>query len=187
MTTSDSQAGGPYLVYGNVAGPAPGCPGKTTGTPGITFDVSKYTQPGTGSFSWVQLLSSDTTTDTNSGGGKYTCTTTPGIDKTYPYGSHPTPTTANDAPEAPLPGTYVTVSRSFTATMYPLWTSSVANSIAIPIGNQGWQFSGQTTQANGKWQKPTGSGTVGSFTAANGSQADKGYPTWTGPAVTTCK
>jgi hypothetical protein len=186
LTGCPAQPAGPYLVYGNVKGPVPGCPGQTTGTPGIVFDTSKYGQPSAGTFSWVQLISADTTIDSHSDGTKVTCTTSAGIDLSYPYGSHPTPTTANDAPEAPLPSTFATVSRSFTATMYPLWTSSVANSIPIPIGNQGWQFSGQSTQVNGKWQKPTGSGTVGTFTAGNGNQPNHGYPSWTGKATQTC-
>ncbi len=186
LTGCPAQVGGPYLVYGNVTGPAPGCPGKTMGTPGIVFDVSKYGQPSAGMFSWVQLISSDTTTSTHSNGTKYTCTTTAGIDLSYPYGSHPTATTANDAPEAPLPTSFATVSRSFVATMYPLWTSNAANAIPVPIGNQGWQFSGQTILVGGKWQKPTGNGTVGSFTAANGNQPNKGYPVWTGKATSTC-
>jgi len=186
LTGCPAQPAGPYLVYGNVKGPAPGCPGATTGTPGIVFDVSKYGQPSAGTFSWVQLIGSDTTTDTHSDGTKITCTTSAGIDLSYPYGSHPTPTTANDAPQAPLPTTFATVSRSFVATMYPLWTSNMPSSIPVPIGNQGWQFSGQTTQIAGKWQKPTGNGTVKAFTPANGSQPNKGYPSWTGKATQTC-
>jgi len=60
------------------------------------------------------------------------------------------------------------------------------SSIPVPIGNQGWQFSGQTTQVAGKWQKPTGGGTVNAFTPANGTQPNKGYPSWTGKATQTC-
>lgn len=185
LTGCSSQVGGPYLVYGNVAGPAPGCSGTTTGTPGILFTASG-TQPGSGNYSFVQLLTGDTTVDTNSSGGKITCTTSVGIDQAYPYGSHPTPTTANDAPEAPLPSTYVTVTRTFNATMYLLWQSTTTSSIPVPIGYQSWSFSGTGTQSKGKWTPSGSGGPSGSFTAATGTQANKGYPSWTGKAIQSC-
>jgi hypothetical protein len=185
LTGCSAQPGGPYLVYGNVSGPAPGCSGKTTGTAGILFTASG-TQPGSGKYFFVQLLTTDTTTDTNSSGAKVVCTTTVGIDQSYPYAGQPTSTTATDAPEAPLPSTYVTVNRVFNATMYLMWQSSTANSIPVTIGYQSWQFNGTGTQSGGKWT-PSGSGApIGSFTTASASQANKGYPSWTGPATQSC-
>lgn len=40
LTGCSAMAGGPYLVYGNVTGPAPGCTGTTSSTPGILFYAS---------------------------------------------------------------------------------------------------------------------------------------------------
>jgi len=177
--------GGPNLVYGNVMGPQPGCSGTTTGTTGILFTASG-SQPGTGNFLFVQLLTTDTTTYTSSSGTE-TCTTTAGIDKNYPYQGQPTPTTATDAPETPLPSTKNTVNRVFQATMYLIWQSTTASSIPFTIGFQSWGSNGTATQTKGKW-KASGSGAPqGKFTAASAGQPNMGYPSWPGPANQSCK
>ena len=58
----------------------------------------------------------------------------------------------------------------------------------IPTKNVGtyappatWQFSGSTTQLNGTWGTPNGSGSAGSFTPANGA-----YPIWSNISTETC-
>jgi hypothetical protein len=84
----------------------------------------------------------------------------------------------------PLPSTYTTASRSFSATMYLMWQSgsTTFTSIPVPIGSVAWQFSGSATepQQNSTWGSPTGSGSAGGFTAATGAA---NYPTWNGLTV----
>jgi hypothetical protein len=182
LTGCSQQSGGPYLVYGSVSGPAPGCTGTTTGQAGILFTNPSGTQPsGGGSFSFVQLINSDTRSY-SSNAGSLTCSHSAGLDGQYPYAGQASATSATDAPEAPLPSTYTSASRSFNATMYLMWTSSQVNSIPVPLVYQTWQFSGSTTQSNGTWGTPSGSGgPVGGVTATNGS-----YPTWGNIATETC-
>lgn len=189
LTGCSQQPAGPYLVYGNISGPAPPCPGQYTGTPGITFTPSGTAPTGGGSFSFVQLINSDTTTYTNASGGHLACTYASGLDTQYPYPQ--VSGSATDAPFAPLPSTYVTASRTFNATMWLMWTPSAVPSgctgtactIPAPLGYRIWQFSGSTTQSNGTWSTPTGSGgTSGSFTIANGA-----YPTWNDISTRTCQ
>lgn len=147
----------------------PGCAGTYTGAAGIAFSPPTTTTPA-GTFSFVQLVNSDTV--------KYnaltcTATNTPGLDAAYPY-QNKTGQLVNDAPFSPLPATYSTSSRNFAATMYLLWQSSTAGSIPVPIGSVNWSALGSTTQSNGVWGTPTGSGSAGTFTAS------AAYPSWTG-------
>ena len=155
-----------------------GCPGAYTGTPGITFTPAG-TPPGSGNFVLVQLINSDSVSYQRQA-GTLTCSFNSGLDTQYPYplsGGK-----ATDAPFTPLPPIYTTASRSFNATMYLMWQSSLNNSIPVPLLYSQWQFSGSTTQSSGTWAKPTGSGTVGSPTPSNGS-----YPAWSAIATRTCQ
>ena len=85
-----------------------------------------------------------------------------------------------DAPITPLPSTYTTASRDFAATMYLMWQSNTQGSIPVPMGSVGWSFSGSTTQSNGTWGTPSGSGSAQAFAAASGISS---FPRWTGKAV----
>ena len=78
------------------------------------------------------------------------------------------------------------MNRVFIATMYLLWQSSTASSIPITIGYQAWQFNGTGTQKSSKWTASGSGAPTGSFTPAAGSQANKGYPSWTGVAIRSC-
>jgi hypothetical protein len=169
LTGCTGKPSGPYLIFGNISGPVPGCAGTYTGAAGIAFSPPTTTTPA-GTFSFVQLVNSDTV--------KYnaltcTATNTPGLDAAYPY-QNKTGQLVNDAPFSPLPATYSTSSRNFAATMYLLWQSSTAGSIPVPIGSVNWSALGSTTQSNGVWGTPTGSGSAGTFTAS------AAYPSWTG-------
>jgi hypothetical protein len=126
------------------------------------------------------------------------CSTTQGIDTAYPYKGIITgtsPPQALDAPNAPLPSGYV-VNRSFNATMFLMWTSSLANSIPVPIGYQTWAFNGTGKQNTaGAWGAYTNGtpGPVGNFTPSAGNQTTDGYtalgygyPTWSTVATETC-
>jgi hypothetical protein len=147
---------GPWLEYGNYTGYAPPCPGPITGAPGITFTPSGP-QPGGGSFQFVQLINSDSNSYTTTSGTTKTCSFSSGLDKTYFYAAV-SGGSATDAPALQLLSTNSEQSRSFNATMYLLWQSNSANSIPVPVGYQTWQFSGSTTQSNGNWSTPSGSG-----------------------------
>jgi hypothetical protein len=179
----------PRLAYGNIAGYS--CSAFPSSSFGITFRPSGA--PSDGIYSYVQLINSDTRTMNT-----ISCTTSQGVDLAYPYkGIVPgtNPPQAEDAPNAPLPTGYV-VNRSFNATMFLMWTSNLAESIAVPIGYQTWGFSGTAQQnAKGKWVA-TANGTpglAGGFVTSDGSQTTDGYsvlkygyPTWNGPAKETC-
>jgi len=166
------------MVFGNVSGPAPGCPGVTTGQAGIIFSPPTTSTPP-GSFFFVQLVTGDTVIYSRTG-ATLTCTgtNTPGLDGAYPYpyNNH----TATDAPQSPLPSTYTNSSRDFSATMYLMWQSNTSGSIPVPMGSVDWSFSGSTTQSNGTWSTPSGSGSAQSFAAASGISS---FPQWSGPVV----
>lgn len=175
-------AGFPYLVYGNVGGPAPGCSGTTTGTAGIKF-FPMGTQPGGGSFVYVQIITTDSRSYKSSG-ETYSCYTTVGIDKAYPYPGVPSGTSnATDAPEIPLPATCNSASRAFAATMYLMWRSSSGSSVPVPLGDIPWAYNGTATNSGGHWSPGGVGGPTSAFVPAAGTQA---YPTWTGPALESC-
>lgn len=174
LTGCTNNPSGPNLVFGNISGPVPGCPGTYTGQPGIAFSPPTASTPA-GNFFFVQTVNSDTV-NYNS----LTCSAISGLDGAYPYQSK-TGQAVNDAPFSPLPSTYSTSSRSFNATMYLMWQSTTQASIPAPMGYVTWQFSGSTTQSNGVWGTPTGSGGPGNFLTATSPSF---YPTWQGLAVT---
>jgi hypothetical protein len=170
------------LVYGSISGTT--CAKGILGAPGELFTASG--SPGGGKYSFVQLINSDTSTFTSSS-GTLTCTHNAGVDKPYPYAAQINTTQANDAPYVVLPTSpYNKITRSFSASMYLIWTSGVTGSIPIPAGSIKWQFSGATTLTSGKWGSVTGSGTANSFVKATGAQSNQGYPLWTGPSDQTC-
>jgi hypothetical protein len=88
------------------------------------------------------------------------------------------------------------VNRSFNATMFLMWTSSLANSIPVPIGYQTWAFNGTAKQnVSGAWGAYTNGtpGPIGNFTPSTGNQTtdgytalEYGYPTWSTVATETC-
>jgi hypothetical protein len=182
----------PFLVYGDITGW--GCialyPGSTFG---ITFQPSGA--PSGGTYSYMQLINSDTRTQNT-----ISCTSSQGIDGTYPYNGFipgTNPPQAEDAPGLPLPSGYI-VSRSFNATMFLMWTSNVANSIPVPIGYQTWGFSGSAKQGflkiwHEKTDEPPPPGPIGEFKPSKDNQQTDGYtglqygyPIWSRPAAETC-
>jgi hypothetical protein len=180
---------GPSLVYGNIAGSL--CQANPGGSWGIFFQPSGA--PSNGTYSYVQLINSDTRTLNT-----INCTSSQGVDQPYPYASiipGTNPPQALDAPGLALPDNYV-VNRSFNATMFLMWTSSLPNSIPVPIGYQTWGFSGGAQQdMNGIWIATTNGtpGPIGGFVTSSGDQTtdgyttlQNGYPLWSGPAVETC-
>ena len=182
LTGCTDVPGGQFLDFGNLSGAAPGC-GNPSGLAGIQFSPPT-TQSPPGTFFFVQLIKSDTTTYSRTG-ATMTCSTVSGLDRDYPF-QNKTAQLVNDAPEAPLPSTFTTATRSFSATMYLMWQSSTSGSIPVPLDYVDWQFSGSANepQQNSTWGSPTGSGSVGSLVTINSPGL---FPTWQGPAVQNCQ
>jgi hypothetical protein len=174
--TCTPDGAGPYFVYGSLAvsGNTPSC--TSTGTVGISFSTSGYSNFSGGDWWFVQLLNSQTITV-----GTSTCTSTSGKD-----GPYPNPPPENDSPFFHLLSTDRSISRSFNAAMYLMWKSSTANSIPVPLGYQVWGFSGSANcsascGSAANWI-PTTSGTpgpVGTFVQSTAQQSSFGYPKWT--------
>ena len=182
LTGCGSIPTGPWLEYGNASGAAPGC-GSLQGTPGVLFNPSGTQPSGGGTFSFVQLINSSTTTLTQPSGASCTATRTAGLDTAYPY-PNVLSGQAVDAPALQLLSNYSAERRSFNASMYLMWTPNPASgctagaacTVAVPLGYQTWAFSGSATQnSNGSWTASTGGtpGPTAAFQLANGN-----YPTW---------
>jgi hypothetical protein len=171
FTGCNGSANEPFLVFGNITGPVPPCPGGYKGLAGIAFSPpTTATPPGT--FFFVQLVTGDNLFYPN-----LSCIGVPGLDGAYPYQSkYASP--VNDAPFAVLP--YTSVRRDFFATMYLMWQSTTMPSIPVPIGQVQWSFQASSTLTNGVWSAPTGGGGAGAFLVATTVGA---YPTWTGLTV----
>ena len=190
LTGCSTESGGPNLVYGNLTGPVPTC-GNPSGTAGITF-LRQGTQPAGGNFLFVQLITSDTSSDgVNSSGKTYKCTASGGIDGAYPYQGAINPASRNDAPTMPLPYS-PSASRAFNATMYLMWQSSTANSIPVPLGYIPWTFNATATcnkapcNVAADWTPNGNGGPTKQFTASLSTSPNLGYPTWSGPSKSAC-
>ena len=175
---------GPAMVFGSISGPNPGtC--TYSGQAGIRFAPPSATSPP-GNFFFVQLITLEHVTYTGSNGStNCTATVSPGLDRDYPY-QRVTGQSVSDAPFAPLPSTYLTVSRDFGATMYLMWQSNTSGSIPVPMGSVAWGFSASTSQPqanSGNWSAPNGSGSAQPFVAASGPSS---FPIWSALNSTTC-
>ncbi len=196
----------PYLGYGDLSGPAPGCPGQQSGTVGIRLPASGESA---GKYVFVQVINADFSTYTQqapSGGGPtlppYICGPHAGLDKAYPFpGVYPkSPWIAYDGPQIPLPPTYATGTRNFYASMYLLWqpdqlSGTSTKSIPVPIGYQDWQFIATAIQkppiGKDRWRTdrtPTASGDYGGgfVPATPYDNAIYGYPQWSYIVSTDC-
>ena len=166
---------GPYFVYGSLV--VSGNPCTQTGTFGMSFSPSGYSNFAGGDWWFVQLINSQTITV-----GTDSCTSTPGKDGPYPNATSPP---APDAPFVHLLATDSSVTRSFNATMHLMWKSSTSASIPVPLGKQVWAFSGSASCSTscgsaGNWTATTTGtpGPVGSFVVSTAQQPSYGYPTW---------
>ncbi len=185
-----------FLQYGIVTGyDDKVCSGQggETGTPGIKFTPPAASFNGT--YSFAQLITKDTTTYTEGKNGSLSCPTNPGYDGAlgYPIPLVPGTDYADDAPSVLLEPFYSKVRRTFKATMYMLWTSSIPNSIPVPISSQSWQFT-QASSTNSSypsgqsWTEPVWNligldGDPVDYVQTQPSASPYGYPTWTGPAT----
>jgi len=194
LTSCTTNTKSPYLGYGDLSGPTPGCKGLQSGTPGIKLTASGASG---GKYVFVQLIDSDSRTYTSSA-GSYTCTTSPNLDTKFPYPPYTNePNVAPDGPQMPLLSPDLSGQRDFLATMYLLWQpdklSGATNpSIPVPIGHQQWQFNATTDQkkpiGKGKWEKPTltGHGDTGGYVPSQDTDNLYGYPVFTGLATEVC-
>jgi hypothetical protein len=197
----------PYLGYGNLSGPAPGCPGNQNGTVGIKLPTSGASG---GKYVFVQVINADFGTYTYpapTGGGPipppYICGPHAGLDKKYPFpGVYPpaSPLYAYDGPQMLLPPTYASGTRNFYATMYLLWqpdqlSGTATKSIPVPIGYQDWEFIATALQkppiGKDKWntnRTPTASGdeSEGFVLSTQYDNALYGYPQWSYISSTSC-
>jgi hypothetical protein len=121
---------------------------------GFVITASASASPP-GSFSFVQLLGNYSPTHNLISGGS--CTTDifvapvgGAIDKSYPYGNYFNPaapngaTTASDSPLVPLLEGDLSVTMSFSATMFVMWTPNISGTtIPVPLGSVAWSWSGE--------------------------------------------
>jgi len=193
-----------------------------TGTAGIVFQASATPPTGNnGRYLWTQLVNNDLMYRE----GYYTrgqCTggpnpSNPQLDKEYPYSatlnSSPNPLIPNDiATDNPTSRTAMDqrvaeFARSFTATMYLLWTPTANNTcqslngnactIPVPLGsinpNAGWHFVGDTINALNTTGAVNGTTWIMQYNPqparpqfqqnTNPSTAqNSGFPTWGAPS-----
>lgn len=154
-----NQAGKPALeLTGLTQSPAPGAFGV-----GFIGSATLPPAPNAGTYSWVQLINryqyrilwGSATAYPSSKTGRSLCGASyspPVLDTVYPYAtfgqqkSVPQDTVI-DIPLVPLtsPGTGVQDAEAnivFSATMFLMWTPSVANSIPVPLASVNWSFGG---------------------------------------------
>jgi hypothetical protein len=183
----------PFLYYANASGSDSPCPADVTGDP----EGIKFTQPDNssdGSYSFVQLVTSGRISFA-SGSSKGAWVTIPGLDGQYPYPpNEPDDLFVSDSPDTPLvdpAAVYSKVSRTFSANMFLMWTSSKTGSIPVPIGSQKWRFSASTKNTgyptSETWTTPATvyAGTDGDpvdYVQTAPSSLPYGYPTWKGTA-----
>jgi hypothetical protein len=167
---------------------------------GINFTASA-TLPGgnQGAYSFVQLISSDTIKRVAAPAkNSQTCTPSgfntdpnPELDNTYPYGSASSNTT-NDSPGQALLSSWGELARSFSPTMYILWTptsdsrctSGSTCTIPVPLGSVSWHYFADAIntlapqQNSTTWTLNSGSGSANQFQSSSLSSFPFGYPTW---------
>ncbi|HTF63634.1 MAG TPA: hypothetical protein VK638_13115 [Edaphobacter sp.] len=126
--------------------------GDPFGTPGISFSViATDPQDFSGTYSWVQVITNSSATDTDLSGYTQHCTYGPGLDETYPYS---TGFTANDSPNIGLDSNHTEVTDSDAFRMYLMWTPNTSSpTIPVPLGFIDWSWSGdaQRDQSIGNW------------------------------------
>jgi hypothetical protein len=167
---------GPNLLFGSLTGTNPNC-GMLSGTPGVIFIFPSSSGPS-GSFSFVQIVSSDTVTN-----GSGSCSSSGGLDLSYPYPLNSG--VAADAPFFLIASGLSSASRNFHATMWLMWTPTATPSITVPIGYQSWGDIGSSSLSGSTWTpSTTGGNNSSSFTTASGAiTSSTSHPTWSSLSV----
>jgi hypothetical protein len=185
----------PYLYYANASGSDDPCPVDVTGDPvGIKFTQPASSPPSPdGTYSFVQVVTGGRI-DYVAGIGKGAKITIPGLDGQYPYPRNaPGDLFVSDSPDVALVDNtvYSKVSRTFSANMFIMWTSSKTGAIPVPIGSQNWHFNASTKNTgyptSETWTTPATvyAGTDGDlvdYVQTAPSSSPYGYPTWKGLA-----
>jgi hypothetical protein len=159
------------LSFGNPVAPNP---------PGIRFTASAIPSPNSaGVFQWVQLIQEDTVTELLTI-GEVICRAVSGgeLDGSYPYPNE-TINTTKDTPDLPLvapPAGFISLQRTFAATMYLMWQSTPPSSIRVPLGSINWTF---TAVANISPSTHTWAVSPTSSWSANAFNPSVDYPNWT--------
>lgn len=156
-------------------------------TPGMTFTAAPDTYDS--GYFWVQVIQSDNKTLSGGGAATAVCTSA-GLDvdvatgSGFPYG---TTNSVSDSPSTPLQSPFTTISRSFSANMYLLWTGgSYPNYIPVPLGSVSWNWSGTATYDSTAQQWSLASSPAPTRSAAAFSASSTYPPTWSGAATQTC-
>ncbi len=174
-----------FLIFGLLNPPSTGCT-RVVDTPGIGFaatgiNLANVTAPA-GDFLWVQLITTDTLTGTETGVKVLPTYLGTGLDNSYPYSSAGTQT--NDSPNVGLANSLATETRAFTAQMYLLWNSNLDSaSIEVPIGYVTWSINGtadQNTKKTPPWYLAANQKTATTtYTASSDTGAPAhGLPVW---------
>ena len=181
--------------------PAPAQVGS--GQEGVIFQAA--TPPPSwpaGSYSWVQLLSEDSIQVIQQTGTANLSQFSPGplpvLDTGYPYSAviavnGVANALAVDAPNMGLCSKWGEAARSFSATMYLLWTPAPAGGctngsacIPIPLGSISWNWAGDTintlsTQSNATtWMLTPCSNPTQNLPHQGGFVLSNAYPQWSG-------
>jgi len=122
--------------------------GSNGSNPGITFTNAPAVGP-TGTFSWVQIVNTDSLQTTDRDGSHGGDTEVSGLDGSYPYAGS-TPSYAIDGPGDLLIVTDVYGYKTFSATMYLLWQCSPTlangdNTVPVAIRQANWNVAGAAT------------------------------------------
>jgi hypothetical protein len=123
-------------------------------TSGITFNATVNTLSGSsGQTEWIQVISANESTGDSVLGMPFLVNIGTGLDNFLPYNIlspdpvDATTTSTNDSPSSGLGVDDATLTRTFTAKMYLMWTSQTSGSIPVPLGYVKWEISG-TAAAN---------------------------------------
>lgn len=168
---------------------------------GITFNATVNTSPGnSGQTEWIQVISANEKTGDSLLSIPFLVNIGTGLDNFLPYNIlspdpvDATTTSTNDSPSSGLGVDDATLTRTFTAKMYLMWTSQISGSIPVPLGYIPWTFNGVATNsgtaqapawtASGAGAPISGNGAAGgAFVPADPTQPNLGIPIWSGPAV----
>jgi hypothetical protein len=143
---------------------------------GIVFNASDDPSSPPGTFSFVQVIGNYYTTYSYKNGRSCPFNFGFGLDNSNPYPPD-SDTIADDNPDTTLYADDAEVTADMTATMYLLWTSSVAGSIPVPLGYLDWSWFGDAIQdeSTKTWSIKLDSGSQG---YAGSFQDSSTYPQW---------
>jgi hypothetical protein len=177
------------LIFGRLDPQTSTTCNNVVATSGITFNATVNTLPGSsGQTEWIQVISTNEITGDSVSGALFLINEGTGLDNFLPYNiENPDPvdattTTTNDSPGNDLGVDEATLTRTFTARMYLMWTSQTSGSIPVPLGYVKWVISG-TSVANESntppWSLASSTPTSRTFHVSKDTGTKThGLPTW---------